>query len=377
MIPLRGPRPRNGETHTAGKRQAPAGPRRGRTPMPDGVRRTGVYAESEGGGWTDLARSGSVVVVAGIRFGLVWNGAGSPVEVARRAESAGYATLLFPDHTEMVAPMPAMAAAAAVTSVLRLGTQVVNPAFRPLGALAQELAAVDIISEGRLEIGVGAGYAEREVTSLGLPFPSAGERVREVARILDVLPRLFAGETVTEDEPIDGRIWGRLSEFRLEPTPPQGASVPLMVGGNGNRLLATAARRADIVQLVGFTPRAGGNDYSSFSEQGLRERIAHVRRAAGDRASGIDFSVLVQVAGVVPDPVQAVGALRSVSSGALTAEQVLRSPFVQIGSSTDEICNRITALAEGYGVTYICVFDGQSDGFDNVVTKLSCRVPCT
>jgi alkanesulfonate monooxygenase SsuD/methylene tetrahydromethanopterin reductase-like flavin-dependent oxidoreductase (luciferase family) len=132
------------------------------------------------------------------RFGLVWNGRDSPVEVARRAEDAGYATLLFPDHTGMVAPIPAMAAAAASTSSIRLGTQVINVAFRPLGALAQELAAVDIISTGRLEVGVGAGYAESEVRSIGLPFPPAAARVRGVARILDVLPRLFAGEAVTE-----------------------------------------------------------------------------------------------------------------------------------------------------------------------------------
>ena len=108
-----------------------------------------------------------------IRFGLVWDGTGSPVEAARRAEDTGYDSLLFPDHTGMVAPLPAMAAAAAVTSRLRLGTQVINPAFRPLGALAQELAAVDVISGGRLEVGLGAGYAAEEVTSLGLP---PGER---------------------------------------------------------------------------------------------------------------------------------------------------------------------------------------------------------
>ena len=302
-----------------------------------------------------------------IRFGLVWNGAGSPVEVARRAEDTGYATLLFPDHTGMVAPLPAMAAAAAVTSTLRLGTQVINPAFRPLGALAQELAAVDIISGGRLEAGIGAGYAEPEVTSLGLPFPPTAERIRNVARTLDRLPRLFAGEVVTEDEAAGGRLRG----FRLDPSPPQGAAVPLMVGGNGDRLLATAARRADIVQLAGFSPRPGGNDYRYFSEDGLANRIAHVRHAAGDRFPDIELSILVQLAGIVPDPADAVAALWSVDSGALTAEQVLHSPFLQVGSSVAYLCDRVTALAERHGVTYVTVFDGRSDGFDRVVARLS------
>lgn len=271
----------------------------------------------------------------------------------------------------MVAPIPAMAAAAAVTGTLRLGTQVINPAFRPLGALAQELAAVDIVSGGRLEIGIGAGYAESEVTSLGLRFPRAADRIRDVGRFLDVLPRLFAGEEITEDERPGGREWGRLNGFRLEPTPPQGASVPLMVGGNGNRLLAVAAQRAGTVQLVGFTPRPGGPDYGAFSHEGLADRIAHVRTAAGNRFRDIELSVLVQVAGVAPDPATVVSALRSVSSGEMTAEQVLASPFVQLASSTAEVCDGITALSERHGVTYITVFDGRSEGFDSVVTRLA------
>lgn len=291
--------------------------------------------------------------------------------MARRAEDAGYATLLFPDHTEMVAPIPAMAAAAAVTSAVRLGTQVINPAFRPLGALAQELAAVDLISEGRLEIGVGAGYAESEVTSLGLRFPRAPARIRQVARILEVLPRLFAGETVTESAPADERSWDRLKNFRLDPTPPQGVSVPMMVGGNGDRLLAAAAARAGIIQFTGFTPQAHGIDYGSFSHEGLADRVAHVHRAAGDRFAQIELSLLVQVAGVVCDPVQVVSALRSVTSGVLTAQQVLDSPFVQLGRSAGEIADRLAALAERHGVTYITVFDGRSEGFDRVVTQLA------
>ena len=305
-----------------------------------------------------------------IRFGLVWDGSGSPVEVARRAEDVGYDSLLFPDHTGMVAPLPAMAAAAAVTSRLRLGPQVINPALRPLGALAQELAAIDVISGGRLEVGLGAGYAAAEVASLGLPFPAAGDRIRAVARSLDLLPRLFAGETITE-APADGQPWGRLHEFRLEPTPPQGESVPLMVGGNGNRLLAVAAQRATIIQLAGFTPRAGGNDYANFSDDGLADRISHIRTHAGDRFPEIELSILLQTAGIVPDPIKAVSSLRSVSSGALTPDQVLRSPFVQLAMSTDEVHDRITALHDRHSISYITVFDGRSPAFDTVVTRMA------
>ncbi|MEV7226921.1 TIGR03621 family F420-dependent LLM class oxidoreductase [Polymorphospora sp. NPDC051019] len=299
-----------------------------------------------------------------LRFGLVWDGTGSPVDVARRAEQAGYASLLFPDHTGMVAPIPAMAAAAAVTRRIRLGTQVVNVAFRPLGALAQELAAVDIVSGGRLDVGLGAGYAESEVRSLGLPFPSAGERIREVARALDLLPRLFAGETVDEE----GVTPGRLAGFRLEPVPPQGAAVPLMVGGNGDRLLAVGAARAGIVQFSGFSPTPDGPDFGNFSDSGLAERIGHVRRAAGDRFDDIELSVLVQWAGVVPDPRARIAAMELPGTG---VDQVLTSPFALLGTSVDEVCARLVDLRDRHGVSYVTVFDSQSYGFDEVVARLA------
>jgi probable F420-dependent oxidoreductase len=303
--------------------------------------------------------------MGGLRFGLVWNGAGSPVEVARRAEDVGYSTLLFPDHTGMVAPLPAMAAAAAVTSRLRLGTQVVNVAFRPLGLLAQEAAAIDLISAGRLELGMGAGYAADEVRSLGLPFPPVADRVADVSRTLVTLRRLFTGETITEP-PGPGRVAG----YRLDPLPPQGAEVPMLVGGNGDRILTVAAEHADIVQFCGFTA-APARSYRHFNPDGLADRIAHVRRAAGDRFDALELSVLIQQAdaGATHPPARA-AELRVVTGGLLTAEQVLVSPFHLIGS-TDTICDRLAELHDRHGISYITVFDDQSTGFDAIVTRLS------
>jgi len=154
---------------------------------------------------------------------------------------------------------------------------------------------VDLISGGRL--GVGAGAAKEEVESLGLPFPSAGTRIAAVERVLDLLPRLFAGETVTE-EPGPGR----LNAFRLDPVPPQGAAVPLMVGANRDRLLALAARRANIVQSLGCTSQPQGRDYQNFLDTALASRIQHIRKHAGDRFDDIELSVLVQAAGTVVRP---------------------------------------------------------------------------
>jgi len=296
----------------------------------------------------------------GFRFGLVWRGDGPVLEAARRAEDAGYAALLAPDHTGMMSPLPALAAAAAVTDRIRLGTQVVNIAFRPLGALAQDAAAIDVISGGRLLLGLGAGYAEDEVRSLGLPFPGNGARIAAVARALRVLPRLFAGETVTEPAGP-----GRLDGFRLDPTPPQGAAVPLMVGGNGDRLLAVAARGAGIVQFTGLAAPIG-TDFSYFTTTGLADRVAHVRAAAGERFADLELSLLIQRAVVTTDP----RAAAEVVGEILTVDEALASPYLLFGS-VDAICDRIVELRERFGITYLTVFDGRNDGFDEVVARLA------
>jgi probable F420-dependent oxidoreductase len=294
------------------------------------------------------------------RFGLVRRPDQPVTTAARRAQDAGYSTLLFPDHTERIAPLPAMAAAAAVTDQLRIGSQVINIAFRPLGALAQEAATVDAVSDGRLELGLGAGYAEQEVRSLGLPFPSNAERIREVARALDVLPRLFAGEAVTE---APGP--GRLTDFRLDPPAPQGAGMPLMVGGNGDRMLAVAAQGANIVQFTGFTaPPPGG--LTHFDMEGLADRVAYVRRQAGERFATLELSLLVQFASVTNNPeAEAAAAVRD-----LPVTQALESPFLLLGS-VDAICDRLIELRERFGISYFTVFDGRSDGFEQVVARLA------
>jgi probable F420-dependent oxidoreductase len=291
------------------------------------------------------------------RFGLVWNGDESPVEVARRAEDTGYATLLFPDHTGMVAPLPAMGAAAAVTTSLRIGTLVVNIAFRPIGALAQEAAAIDLISAGRLELGLGTGYAADEVRSLGLRFPPVAERLAKVEQALTELPRLFAGETV--------------NGYRLEPPAPQGANVPLLVGGSGDRILALAAKAANIVQYSGFTS-APVRTFRHYSMTGLQDRVEYTRRLAGERFNHLELSVLVQRGGIVDDPIAAVADASLVQGGVMSAEELVETPFILLGS-IDRICERIVELRERYGISYLTVFDGRAPGFEQVVARLAGR----
>jgi probable F420-dependent oxidoreductase len=299
--------------------------------------------------------------VRSFRFGLVWDGTSAPMEVARRAEDAGYSALLFPDHTGMVAPLPAMAAAAAVTTRLRIGSQVINVAFRVLGQLAQEAAAIDLISDGRLELGLGAGYAAEELSSLGLLFPPVGDRVAEVARTAEVIRRLFGGETVTE---ASGR--GRLAGYRLDPLPPQGGRVPILVGGNGDRLLSVAARHADIIQFTGFTA-APARNYRYFNPAGLADRVEFVRAAT---SRDPELGLLVQQAEVVADPATRAAELRVVQGGLLSVAEAAESPFLLLGS-VGQLCDRLHRLRDEHGISYFAVFDDQSSGFDAIVSRLA------
>jgi alkanesulfonate monooxygenase SsuD/methylene tetrahydromethanopterin reductase-like flavin-dependent oxidoreductase (luciferase family) len=181
--------------------------------------------------------------------------------------------------------------------------------------------------------------------------------VAKVARALDVLPRLFAGETV------DG--------YRLDPPAPQGANVPLLVGGSGDRIVGLAAKGANIVQYTGFTA-APARTFKHYSVAGLADRVAYTREQAGDRFNRLELSILVQRAGLADDPVAAVGDATLVRDGVMSAEELVTTPHILLGS-IDEICDRIVELRERHGISYLTVFDGRSPGFEQVVARLAGR----
>lgn len=306
-------------------------------------------------------------MVDGLRFGLVCDAAEStPVEVAQRAEAHGYSTVLFPDHLGMLAPVPAMVAAAAVTSRLRVGTQVINPVFRNLGVLAQEAASVDVLSDGRLELGLGAGHADEEAAAVGLKLKSPIERIANVAGTVGALRRLFGGEEVS------GHFGDHtLDQYRLSPTPVQGADLPIMVGGNGTRLLQAAAAGADIVQISGFSPTStGGLDYRYFSWDGLLDRVRVVRSAGGEHGRSPELSIVVSRAMVVEDAESVLRSLPVVQRGMLSLQAAAASPFLLIGTRA-HVEEQLHKLHERAGVSYVTVFDVRSAGFDAVVAGSS------
>lgn len=299
------------------------------------------------------------------RFGLICHSPdASPADTARRAEDVGYSTVLFPDHLGLLAPFPAMVAAAAATDTVRVGTQVLNVAFRPVGLVAQEAATVDVLSGGRLELGIGAGHAADELRQVGLPFDTASRRIKAVGASVPLLRQAFGGATVTASGAA-----GTLDGFHLEPLPPQGRALPIMIGGNGDAMLRTAAEHADIVQFMGFSRnRAGVLSVDHFTWDGLLDRVALVRAAAGERRP--ELSLMAQCAIVTDDRAAALAELPLVRGGIISAEVAADSPFLFVGS-TSRVADQLTELRERTGISYVTVFVGQSVGFDDVVRHMT------
>jgi probable F420-dependent oxidoreductase len=293
------------------------------------------------------------------RFGVVAAQAPSGREwaaKARRMESMGYSTLLMPDgvrHT--LAPLPALAAAAAATSSLRVGTYVLANDFRNPVLLAKEAATVDVVSDGRFELGLGAGRpgAVDDNRMLGLPFGSGGERVAALAESLRLIKALLAGETATATGP---RYAAEAAE--ISPRPVQQPRPPILVAGSGRRLLSLAAREADIVAL-GVAP--------TEPEAGVAERIAWLREAAGPRFGELELNMtLMAVGDQVP-----VWVSRQLG---LTAEALASSGAVSVlFGSVDEMCETLLRRREALGVSYVAVSDEMMKALAPVVERLAGR----
>ena len=229
------------------------------------------------------------------RFGVNIGRAGSRAawaEKARKLEDLGYSALTVPDHpTDLLAPMPALVSAAAATTHLRVGTHVLNNDFRHPVLVAREAATVDLLTDGRLQLGLGAGHMQAEYDQTGVRFEAGGTRVDRLAEAVAVVKGLFTGEAVT----FAGRHY-RVTNHTLHPWPVQRPHPPLLIGGNGRRLLTLAAKEADIVGLSGITFRRGGAepDLSGWREAGVDARVQLIREAAGDRYDQLELNALVQ-----------------------------------------------------------------------------------
>jgi probable F420-dependent oxidoreductase len=308
------------------------------------------------------------VIARPFRFGVT---APSPAagtdwaERARRVEQLGYSILVVPDHfRDHLAPVPALTAAALATTRLRVGSLVLSNDFRHPAILARDAATIDVLSSGRFELGLGAGWLRAEYDQAGIPFEAPATRVERLEEAVTIIKGLLAGERVT----FTGRHYA-IAELEGRPTPVQRPHPPIAIGGGGRRTLTLAAREASIVGLVPRARRDGsGLDLTDLSDAATREKLEWVRSAAGDRFDSLEINALIQAVAVAEPPPAA--ADRLAARFKVTRDVVLETPYALLGT-IDEICATLRQRRERYGISYLTVFERDMEAFAPVVARLA------
>ena len=304
------------------------------------------------------------------RFGVnLWQASSRAVWVdkARKLEALGYAVLNVPDHLEdFLAPMPALVSAAEATTHLRVGANVLNNDLRHPVLVAREAATVDLLTDGRFQLGLGAGFMQAEYDQIGLNFDSGGRRVERLAEAVRIIKGLFTGQPIT----FRGQHY-HVTRHQLQVLPAQRPHPPLLIGGNGPRLLSMAAKEADIVGLTGITfrPDNQGPELSGWTVAGLETRLQRIREAAGERYEQLELNALVQRVEVSDHYRSAVEALAG-RWPQLTAADIRQSPFVLVGS-VEQIVEALQERRERWGISYYVIFERDMDAFAPVVARLA------
>ncbi|MGH9271093.1 MAG: TIGR03621 family F420-dependent LLM class oxidoreductase [Ilumatobacteraceae bacterium] len=272
---------------------------------------------------------------------------------ARRAEELGYDAALVYDHVGSdSSPLLCLTAAALATSTIRLGTFVLNASFLHPVLLARDVATLDHLSGGRVELGLGAGHTPAEFAALGVPLASAAERKERLADFVGIVRRLLDGETVDHSSrwfELAGASTGRALQDRL----------PILVGGSGRRLLEPAARYADMVGLTGLgrTLPDGHRHAVRFAPAVVDEEVAVVRDAASAAGREVELNVLVQRVEITDDREAAAAKLAARIEG-LTVDDALATPFLALGTH-DEIADHLCRAQERWGIGYFVVREAE------------------
>lgn len=266
------------------------------------------------------------------RFGVGLRAVRSPAvlaETARRLEGSGFDVLNVPDHLGAPAPFPALVAAAAATTTIRLGTYVLNACFYKPALLTRDIADVDLLSGGRLEVGLGAGYARKEFEAAELPFPSAARRIGYLEHVTTYVATHQPG-------------------------------VPILIAGHGDRLLTVAARHAGIIGLTGGQV-AGADDP-------LAERISFVRAAAGEKFDALELNLAITAMPTDGSGIPDLSLTRRYAP-TLSDAELLAMPSVLSGSPR-EMADRLRELRRRYGVSYFSVEQDHAAAFTEVIAAL-------
>lgn len=303
------------------------------------------------------------------RFSVTATAARTPrelTELARRAEDLGYAAISMPDHLDdQLAPLVALTHVAAVTTTLRLTTLVLANDYRHPAVLAKEIASLDVLSEGRLELGIGAGWMQSDYEQAGMAYDRPGVRIERLAESVGLLRRLLSGETVTAE---GGHY--RITGLTNTPSCVQRPHPPLLLAGGAPRMLALAAREADI---IGLNPslaagvidaRAGATATPAATDEKLRI----IAEAAGGRLPQLELQTRVHLA-MVTDDRDAMAEAFAPALG-ITPADALGSPHALVGT-VDQLVETLHGHRERWGISYVGISADAMDAFAPVVARLA------
>src|SRR5665213_856620 len=307
--------------------------------------------------------------MAPFRFAVQLSNASSGASwrnLSRSIESLGYSTLFIPDHFEdQFGPLVALTVAAEATTELKVGSLVFGNDYRHPIVLAKEIATLDLMSEGRVEFGLGAGWMTTDYEQSGLAHDPPAVRISRMAESLAVMKSLwstgaatFAGEHYT----VTGAVGAPLPHSRPYPR--------IIIGGGGKRVLGIAAREADI---VGVNPSlaagyVGPEVLETTTAEYYDQRITWIREAAGDRFDDLELQVLTFLVQIVPDREGAIERLSS--SLGVTPEQIAGTPIALIGT-IEQIIERLVERRARFGFSYIVVPEAKTEAFATVVGALT------
>ena len=285
-------------------------------------------------------------------------------ETCRRIEGSGYNTLFAADHLGIPAPFPTLVAAAAATERLRVGTLVLNAGFWNPALLAREVATTDILTGGRVELGLGSGHMKWEFDAADIEWRSFGTRAERLEHMIGELRRFFTTD------------FDRLPEGLNAPRPGQrrgfgGTGPPLIVGGTGDRVLRIAAEHADIIGVAGTfqIPGAAPGTFRLGTAQDADERVRFTRDCAESRSSEIEWHLLVQAVVDTEDREASARRLCAQHSQTMSIEDALSTPYLLIGT-VDQMADQLRRHRDRYGFSYITVHAPYADAFARVIERL-------
>lgn len=289
-------------------------------------------------------------------------------ENARRIESMGYSAFYMPDHfDEQLAPMSALMSAADATTTLRIGSLVFDNDYRHPVVLAKEVATLDVLSGGRFDLGIGAGWLVRDYEESGIPFDRPGTRIERMEEAVKIIKGILSNEKFS----FSGKHY-QINGIEGTPTPAQKPHPPILIGGGGRKMLGVAAREANIVH-VNYN-LSEGRINPTLARTGFAdataEKVGWIKEAAGDRFDELEIGLTIFFATVTEDRESIATAI----APAIQAEprDILDMPFFLIGT-IDQLVEQLHTRRERYGTSFVIVPGETAEALAPVVERLAGR----